>query len=82
MDAKAKSKSFPRMTAILAALEPSLLPPLIALICEYSPLGPCLELCTAHSLLHPSTTQHAIIPDDSGLVMCSWVVAGGSGDLH
>jgi hypothetical protein len=40
MDSKAKSKPFPRRAVITAALESSLLPPLIGLICDFVPFGP------------------------------------------
>jgi hypothetical protein len=46
MYCKSKSKSFPRRAAITAALEPSLLPPLIGLVCEYSPFGPFRKCCS------------------------------------
>jgi hypothetical protein len=40
MDAKSKSKPTSRREFITDVLEPSLLPPLIGVICEYVPFGP------------------------------------------
>jgi hypothetical protein len=53
MDSKSKSKSFPRREAITAALEPSLLSPLIGLVCEYSSFGP-FELFHSHGAASPA----------------------------
>jgi hypothetical protein len=69
MDSKLKAKPFTRRAVIISALEPSLLPPLINLVCDFVPFGtlgaahcprgePLLCSVLLTSLVEPST--HAL----------------------
>jgi hypothetical protein len=73
MDAKSKAKakveSFPRRAAITAALEPSLLPPLINLVCEFTPSVRFLQ-----TVLSPLTDVPVTSLAPRPVVLCSGTV--------
>jgi hypothetical protein len=61
MDAKSKSKPTSRRAAITAALEPSLMPPLIGLVCDFTPFGPSERVLTDTDT-DADTDPHRLLP--------------------